>query len=349
VPEVFPVKWLDRQAVVTLPEHIDVANVGQLREQLLSVINRGAVVLIADMTGTASCDHAGADALARACQRAAVSGTQLRVVVTAPIVRRVLSIEGLDRLVSIYPSLEAALAAGTPGADSALRAPAATKLNGRLPGPGSQPGIAAITPAVLWQLIDALGDALVLTDDDGKIVLVNRRCAEMFGYPRGELAGRPVDCLVPTDLQAAHQRHRAAYAQAPHPRPMGERARLVGLRKDGASLPVEISLSPVLTGNGHLVLAVIRDATQARPREDVTELARAAVAEPTRRDTELLDRVAHSLSHVGLSLQAAVDLPKEVARARITEALSRLDDTIHEIRDYVFAAGSRSTPPDRPA
>ena len=72
--EAFPVEWTGQQAVVTLPEHIDVATAGQVRELLLSVINRGAAVLIADMTATQSCDHAGMDAMARAYQREAVSG-----------------------------------------------------------------------------------------------------------------------------------------------------------------------------------------------------------------------------------------------------------------------------------
>jgi anti-sigma B factor antagonist len=146
---VFPVQWAGRQAVVTLPEHIDVTNVAQLREQLLSLINRGAAVLIADMTATESCDHAAMDAIARAYQRAAVSGTQLRLVVTAPVVRRVLGIEGLDRLVSIYPTVEAATAAGMPlmqGRASAGRlSPAST----RPPiWPAGTPGAAAITPTL---------------------------------------------------------------------------------------------------------------------------------------------------------------------------------------------------------
>ena len=101
--------------MVTLPEHIGVSNSGQIREQLLDLVNRGAAVLIADMTGTVSCDHGGADALLRAYQRASVSGAQLRVAVTAQIVRRVLDASGLDRLVSIYPSVQAAITAGTPG------------------------------------------------------------------------------------------------------------------------------------------------------------------------------------------------------------------------------------------
>jgi anti-anti-sigma factor len=99
-----PVRRVDRQAVVTLPQHIDVPNTGQIREELLTVISRGAAALIADMTTTLSCGHAGADAVARACQRALANTTQLRLVATAHIVRRVLSLNGLDRLIPIYPA-----------------------------------------------------------------------------------------------------------------------------------------------------------------------------------------------------------------------------------------------------
>ena len=116
-----PVQWTGRQAVVMLPEHIDVSNADQIRELLLSVINRGAAALIIDMTATASCDHAGADAVAHAYQRAVASGTQLRLVVTARIVQRVLSINGLDQLISIYPNLGAATAAGALISGSLIR------------------------------------------------------------------------------------------------------------------------------------------------------------------------------------------------------------------------------------
>ena len=128
-----PVRWTGRQAVVTLPECIDRSNADQVREQLLLVINRGAVMLIADLAATLSCDYSGADALARACRRAVASGTDLRLVVIADVVRRVLSLTGLDRLISIYPTLEAAVAAGAecrevpgepaPAATTAMPAP----------------------------------------------------------------------------------------------------------------------------------------------------------------------------------------------------------------------------------
>jgi anti-anti-sigma factor len=97
----YPVHWLGRQAVVALPEHIDVSNASQIREELLSVINRGAATLITDMTATLSCDQSGADAVMRAYQRALASGTQLRLAVTAQIVRRVFDAYGMSRLISV--------------------------------------------------------------------------------------------------------------------------------------------------------------------------------------------------------------------------------------------------------
>ena len=104
-----PVRWAGQQAVVTLPEHIGASNSGPIGEQLLDLIDQGAAVLIADMTGTVSCEPGGADALLRAYERASVSGGQLRMAVTAPIVRRVLEASALDR------SVPAASAAGVPG------------------------------------------------------------------------------------------------------------------------------------------------------------------------------------------------------------------------------------------
>lgn len=121
-----PVRWTGRQAVVTLPECIDRSNADQVREQLLLVINRGAVMLIADLAATLSCDYSGADALARACRRAVASGTDLRLVVIADAVRRVLGLTGLDRLISIYPTLEAAAAGAECREVPGEPAPAAT-------------------------------------------------------------------------------------------------------------------------------------------------------------------------------------------------------------------------------
>jgi len=323
---------------MALPEHIDATNTGQFREQLLNLINRGAAVLIADMSVTASCDHGGADALVRAYHRASVNGTQLRIVVASPLVRRILTANGLDRLVSIYPSLEAALAARPPesvisaGPDQARAAAGEQFLAG------------GVTPAVLWSLVDALADALALVTSDGNFALVNRRAEEMFGYRHGELVGQPIEVVVPTALRAAHAGYRAGYEREPAARPMGARGRLVGLRKDGTTFPAEISLEPVPTATGHFILAVIRDVTRVTPRPGLADLARAVVASPKSSDAEFLGLVVNQLFHVGLSLQDAADLPHDQAVRRIDTALRQLDDLIRKIRDHVFGGRDGAEP-----
>ena len=101
--------WVGRAAVVSLPVEIDISNADQVREDLLSVLNREPVTLIVDMGGTTFCDSAGVNALVRAHKRAAASQAAMRLVVTGPSVLRVLAITGVDHLIDTYPSVAEAL------------------------------------------------------------------------------------------------------------------------------------------------------------------------------------------------------------------------------------------------
>jgi anti-anti-sigma factor len=99
-----------RYTTITLPAEIDIANAGQVCEELLRALNSGPPVLVVDMTGTSFCAAAGLDALMRARGRASAAGIGLRVAVSAPIVRQVLKMTGVDHLIDVYPGLDAALA-----------------------------------------------------------------------------------------------------------------------------------------------------------------------------------------------------------------------------------------------
>jgi PAS domain S-box-containing protein len=332
----YPVQWSGGQAVVALPEHIGASNAGQVRDGLLSVINLGAATLIADMTATVSCDHAGADAVVRAWQRATVSGTELRLVVTAGSVSRVLDLRGLDRRVSVYPSLEAAAAA---------RLPAEAVLSAARPRRAGQPADGAeAAPVSAGGLLEALQDAVALADGDGMIVAASARLEAMFGYRPGELAGLPAESLVPAGLQEAHRGHRAAWARLPSARPMGEGMQLAGLRKDGTTFPVRVSLTPVAVASGQLTLAVIRDVTGTGRLDELAAMARDAAA-ASQEHLRLLDAVITGLFHAGLSLQAAEGLPSDAARQRTGEVAGELDDIIRQIRSAVFAGPAQPGPP----
>ena len=324
--DAYPVRWAGRQALVALPEHIDVSNAGQIREELLSVINRGAEALIADMTATLSCDHAGANAVARAYQRAVVSRTELRLVVTSGVVLRMLGMTGVGRLVPVYPSVEAALAARSP-ARATLTLAEASNTRGsrrrRTTGASSGRAAAVMSPGVLWNVIEAFSDGVALADGEGTLVLASRRLEEMFGYQPTELTGQPLERLIPAHLQAARAR------------PVGTGALLTGLHKDGATFPVEISISPVQTTTGRFSLAVVRDMTAVRSLADVD--AAAAAVRSAHRCHELLDTIITRLFQVGVSLQTAADLSCDTVRPDLEEALRILDGTISQIRDTTFA------------
>lgn len=97
-----------RRSISTLPAEIDVNNADHVSGELLQALDERPAVLVVDMTATVYCAVAGIHALTRACHQA--GGTELRVVASARIVRRVLELTRLDELAGIYPSLEAALA-----------------------------------------------------------------------------------------------------------------------------------------------------------------------------------------------------------------------------------------------
>jgi len=122
-----PVLWVGQVAVASLPVEIDLANAGQVREDLLSVLNRGPAALVVDMSRTTFCDSAGVNALVRAYKRACASGARMRLVVATPAVQRVLAITGVDSLIGLYPSVAAALADQSPRSGKPLPGHASTQ------------------------------------------------------------------------------------------------------------------------------------------------------------------------------------------------------------------------------
>ena len=110
------------------------------------------------------------------------------------------------------------------------------------------------TTAILSELVESAPDAMVVASEDGRIVLVNAQAEKVFGYPRGELLGRPIEMLLLERLRASHRQHRAEYVQAPVARPWARGS-------------VEISLSGLTAAGALVVVAAIRDVTEQRRLE----------------------------------------------------------------------------------
>jgi PAS domain S-box-containing protein len=136
-------------------------------------------------------------------------------------------------------------------------------------------------------ILEAIPDAVAAVNQQGVIIQMNSQMEAMFGYTRDELIGQRVEMLVPDRQRGQHHAHREHFHQQPKIRRMGSGLDLCGRRRDGAEFPVEISLSPVATADGTMVLSVIRDISDRKRIED--ELRRAHEELDRRKTRELRD------------------------------------------------------------
>src|SRR5579871_5211097 len=123
-------------------------------------------------------------------------------------------------------------------------------------------------PEIYQRLFDAAPDAIVVIDDEGKILEVNAKAEMMFGYRAEELNGETIEILIPERFRSRHVGYRAGYMAAPGSRPMGIGLQLFGRQKDGAEFPVDIMLSPSKGSDRNLTMAVIRDISERKRLEE---------------------------------------------------------------------------------
>jgi len=166
----------------------------------------------------------------------------------------------------------------------------------------SDPKIVAET-LLSVSILEAIPDAVVAVNQRGLILQVNSQTESLFGYTRDEMIGQNVDMLVPDRQRATHHQHRADYHAHPKIRRMGSGLDLYGRRRDGSEFPVEISLSPVSTANGAMVLSVIRDISD---RKRIEEQLRNAHEELDRRKTRELRDSQNRLALIVDSSQDAI-------------------------------------------
>ncbi|MBC7601243.1 MAG: PAS domain-containing sensor histidine kinase [Ramlibacter sp.] len=134
-----------------------------------------------------------------------------------------------------------------------------------------------LVDAKLSDLLESTPDAIVMVDRDGMIVLVNSQAEKLFGYARAELLSQPVEILLPQRFRDLHVGFRDGYIAQPHQRTMGAGLELYGLRKGGEQFPVEISISPLKTDGGTLMMSAVRDiSVRQRAEKKFRELLESA-------------------------------------------------------------------------
>ncbi|HEX9182994.1 MAG TPA: PAS domain S-box protein [Burkholderiales bacterium] len=173
--------------------------------------------------------------------------------------------------------------------------------------------MSAFPADIYGALFETAPDAILVIERDGRIVLANAQAERLFGVPRAELVGQPIEMLVPPRFRGAHVAHREGYVRSPTMRHMGTGPSLYAMRRDGTEFPVEIALGPIRAGGRELYAASVRDVSDLkRTREAVlrgrynsyvAQFGLRALAEP---DVMTLIRAACPLVAEAMQLDAAV-------------------------------------------
>ncbi|GGO67362.1 sensor domain-containing diguanylate cyclase [Bowmanella pacifica] len=132
----------------------------------------------------------------------------------------------------------------------------------------------------LSTLLNAMPDATLVVDGQGKIVMCNRQLEHMFGYPHESLLNEPIHALIPEEYRHAHARHLQEYMHYPRRRMMGSVMTLYGQHLNGHTFPVDIMLSPLQLEEHKLVICSVREMREVKQMQD-------ALTEALRRERQL--------------------------------------------------------------
>ena len=204
--------------------------------------------------------------------------------------------------------------------------------------------------------VEAAPVAMLMTDPDGRIVLVNPSLESLFGYSAAELLGQPVEMLLPSDARVRHVGLREAFAGDPARKLVGKSRQVRALCRDGREIPVEIGLGNTADQDRTLTIAAIADMTErnrliaglesARAAAETANLAKSAflanMSHEIRTPLHAIAGMAHLVRRGGLT-------PKQNDRMEKLEAAGRhLVEVIDAILDLSKIEAGKYTLSERP-
>ncbi len=183
---------------------------------------------------------------------------------------------------------------------------------------------------LLGQLFHSAGEGIMLFSKNGEIEMTNPRALEMFGYAEEELLGKKVEELVPREVRSEHTSHRTKFIEKPSPRPMGQGLDLNGLRKDGTTFPIEISLNYLSHNNDKMIVAFITDITVRKESERLVKEQQKRLKEYAGELEKKVKSRTSELEHMNMGLQSQIQ-ERKLAENALKKSLDDLKEAEREI------------------
>jgi two-component system, LuxR family, sensor kinase FixL len=206
------------------------------------------------------------------------------------------------------------------------------------------------TAARLRTLTETAVDGVILIDARGVVLMFNPACEKLFGYSADTVIGENVKMLMPQPYRHEHDRYITNYRDTRDPKIIGIGREVIGLRKDGSTFPMDLSVGEARQDGESIFVGIIRDLTSRKRTEAELEQARAELVRVARVTAlgELSAAIAHEVNQPLTGLVSsgnaclrwlAGDVPNlKAARQsveRMISAGSRAGEVIRRIRALV--------------
>ena len=117
------------------------------------------------------------------------------------------------------------------------------------------------------RLAESSNEGIVSIDAEGRIVFWNQGAHKIFGYWEDEVAGEPVQLLMPERYRSKHERGFARFLETGETRIIGTTVEVEGLRKDGTEFPLELSLAAWTADEERFFTGILRDISDRKNAE----------------------------------------------------------------------------------
>jgi PAS domain S-box-containing protein len=142
-------------------------------------------------------------------------------------------------------------------------------------------------------IVDTAVDAIITIDECGIMERVNPGAEKLFGYRGAELIGRNVSMLMPEPYRQMHDGYLARYRQTGEKRIIGIGREVVGLRKNGSTFPMDLSVAEMHIGQRRMFTGMVRDITERKEAEE----QHLRLVQELRSANEELTNFAYVVSH----------------------------------------------------